>query len=129
MKMKIRKMKRKVTVNGGIKKVGGYLLAIGLLVALTAGPAAAWKITFENGSGYNVNCTVYGEHLFWRQNDCEVKVNNKETKDCVMPGGICPRAVSCKGRGGEDSIEFGGAQCWDHSYKISSFKDKVKLGN
>jgi hypothetical protein len=130
-------MKRKVMVSGGIMKVGGYLLAIGMLVALTAGPAAAWKITFENRSGGPAFCRVWGEHLFWHQVDCEVGVINKDIKDCVMPGGICPTKVECKTvpcnfgacTTGDSSINFNGPQCWDHSYKISNVNGKQHLGN
>ena len=106
-------MKRKETVSG---KIVGYLLAIGMLVALAAGPAAAWKITFKNDIGRTVKCFAEGDHLFWRQQDCSVDVKDGETKDCVMPGGICPTYVCCAGVG---EIYFYIAQCWDHSYKVT----------
>jgi hypothetical protein len=92
-KRRIRKMTRKETVSG---KIGGYLLAIGMLVALTAAPLAeAWQVTIKNSCNKKVDFAIKGHHLFWLADDCSINdLHPGETKVCTMPGGICIAAIS-----------------------------------
>ena len=62
-----------------------------LTVAIIAVPVCeAWQVNIKNSCNKDVNIDVTGEHLFWRQIDCSVKVPQGTTGTCKLPGAICP---------------------------------------
>ena len=54
---------------------------------------ASWQVHISNSCAQDVSISVMGEHLFWRQVDCTVKVKAGSTGTCEMPGLICPATI------------------------------------
>ncbi|MCX5855374.1 MAG: hypothetical protein NTZ24_12545 [Deltaproteobacteria bacterium] len=63
------------------------LIAFALLII----PACAfgWSYRFVNNSPYTLVVHVFGEHLFWQQEDGTATINANSSAVINMPGGIC----------------------------------------
>jgi len=61
-----------------------------VFMATFASMAGAWEVRIKNSCNKNVTIKVTGEHLFWKQKDCETTVAANTTGTCQLPGAICP---------------------------------------
>jgi len=68
-----------------LKKIA--LIAFALLII----PACAfgWSYRFVNNSPSPLVVHVFGEHLFWQQEDGTATINANSSALITMPGGIC----------------------------------------
>jgi len=67
------------------------IVIIVMILATFALPAEAYTVTVRNGCKTPIAVTVWGEHLFWNQKDCEVNVAAGASGSCHTPTGICPK--------------------------------------
>jgi len=72
-----------------MKRILLVITTVTLLLTL-ASSGEAWQVNIKNSCNKDVNIDVTGEHLFWRQIDCSVKVPQGTTGTCKLPGAICP---------------------------------------
>lgn len=85
-------MKKEFTMkNVFLGKVSILVLLI-ISMVLTAVPnCGAWEVEVTNSCKNPVNIYVVGEHLFWKQRDCQINgLKPGATATCSLPGGICP---------------------------------------
>lgn len=71
---------------------------IAILLFVCSAQASAWTVYASNGwAGTDLKIRVTGEHLFWRQVDCEIYLPASKGQEvvgsCNMPGAICPVGV------------------------------------
>jgi hypothetical protein len=111
-------MQWKLTLRSGI----GYLLAVGLLVVLMAGPAAAWKVTVKNDTEYQGHFAVNGEHVFWVSTDFLDYIDAGKSQDVEIANGICPAAVQWSlqkdGKGINNGDTNRSARCWNSNFRL-----------
>ncbi len=97
---------------------------------LFAASAHAWQVTIKNSCYGILSVVVYGEHLFWKEKECTMEINEHETKTCVLPGLICPIWVGAylympqygqTSGMNEVSLNGGIAACWNHT--LEAVKD------
>ena len=78
-----------------MKKCTVVVIIVMILATFTL-PAGAYTVTVRNGCKIPVTVTVWGEHLFWNQKDCEVSVAAGASGSCRTPTGICPKWLKYK---------------------------------
>jgi hypothetical protein len=81
-----------------MKRILVVISTVTLLLTL-ASLGEAWQVNIKNSCKYNVEISVLGEHLFWKQVDCKVTVAAGQTGVCVMPGAICPVRIDYSANG------------------------------
>jgi hypothetical protein len=112
-----------------LKKIA--LIAFALLII----PACAfgWSYRFVNNTTSPIVVHVYGEHLFWQQEDGTATINANSSAVINMPGGICGTyftydydfKIGSKWYKGTESTNTGigssfrGATCWNVEIVIS----------
>ena len=75
-----------------MKRILLIITAVTLLLTF-ASSGDAWQVNFTNNCDKDVKIDVYGEHLFWKSDDCRVRVSPGKSADCEMPTGICPWSI------------------------------------
>ena len=105
-----------------MKKTFSFIAVIVLVISMVT-MAQAWTVFVDsNTCSVDSWIEVYGEHLFWRQEDCGFGVDAHQTGSCDLPGAICPvyLSLSCHPKGKKFSIYLGKtdifrgiAACWN----------------
>ena len=70
------------------------VMATVALLLVCASPGDAWEVKVKNSCHADVEIFVYGQHLYFEQVDCTMKVARGETGICKLPGGICSSKIS-----------------------------------
>lgn len=86
-----------------MKKFTQFMMMAGVIFVMSA-TANAWNITVNNNTDHGVIVVGFGEHLFWRQVDCEKSVYPRSVGVCNMPDVICPVKVAVSIGGQKDEI-------------------------
>ena len=114
--------------------VRSMILAVLMLSCYTT--AHAWQVNVNNKTGGFVSVSVYGEHLFWRD-QVDLAINNVRPNSSgsgSMPGAVCPFQVSinyyaerkydpklgwCYGKPTWQNIAFNVAHCTNTTITVS----------
>jgi len=57
------------------------------LLVVYSSSGEAWEVKVKNSCHADVEIFVHGQHLYFEQVDCKVKVASGETGICRLPGG------------------------------------------
>ena len=119
---------------GVMKRILLVITAVTLLLTF-ASLSEAWQVNIKNSCNKDVTIDATGEHLFWRQKDCNVTVAKGTTGNCQLPGAICPvEILGVYFSGGSwydlNSRMCGGgiACCWNVNVEVIQLdKDSCRL--
>ena len=73
-----------------MKSLKKIVLIASLMVLIPGFAFAGWHVKFVNDTADDIRVHIYGEHLFWQQEDASATIKSKESADMEMPGWICP---------------------------------------
>ena len=73
-----------------MKHLAKAALIIYVILLIPAAALAGWHTRIVNNTTNSITVHVYGEHLFWQQEDRTAIVAPDQAVDVEMPGGICP---------------------------------------
>ena len=93
-----------------MKRILLVITTVTLLLTL-ASSGEAWQINIKNSCNKDVSIQGVGEHMFWRQVDCTVKVSTGTTGTCNMPGAICPVIIRGDYISGDSSYDLNQVNC------------------
>ena len=112
-----------------MKKTILLMVIVVLIIVPVPWVEASWKVFISNSCAHDVSISVMGEHLFWRQVDCTVKVKAGSTGTCEMPGLICPTSILGDYEVSNQThhmnelkcVASGACCCWDVVVEVSPY--------
>ena len=91
-------------------------VVMAILIFILSSSSYAWTVYITNATDQKMTFQIKGEHLFWRQVDCEKTVLPQSQDTCSMPGAICPVEITAVHDHGSYIVPSTLAKCWDTKF-------------
>jgi hypothetical protein len=96
---------------------------LAILIFILSSSAYAWTVYITNATDQTMTFKIKGEHLFWRQVDCEKTIPPQSQDTCTMPGAICPAEIEAVHDHGSYIVPLSIAKCWDTHFLCYKYQN------